>query len=71
MLMQGVPAHGCKCEALSRCIQDSGLLEIVGPECQSCVLEEFSLDLTKHDVVQVGEQRHYHCGVEACAWPGW
>lgn len=71
MLMQGAPAHSCKCEALSHCIQDSGLFEIVGPKCQSCVIEEFNLDLTTHDVVQVGGQKHYQCGVEACAWAFW
>lgn len=71
MLTRGVPAHGYRCEALSQCIQDSGLVEITGPTCQSCLLEEFDLDLTKHDVMQVRAQRHYQSGVEACGWADW
>lgn len=66
MLMPGVPAHGYKCEALSQCIQDSGLVEVPDPTCQSCMLEEFNLDLTKRDVMQVRGQRCYQSGAEAC-----
>ena len=69
--MPDVPAHGYKREALSQCIQDSGLVEIVDPTCQSCMLEEFDLDLTKSDVIQVRGQRHYQSSVEACGWAGW
>lgn len=50
MLMQGVPARGYRCEPLSQCVQDSGLVEIADPKCQSCMLEDHSLDWTKHDV---------------------
>lgn len=71
MLTQCIPAHGCKRKALSQCIQNSGLVEITDPTCQSCMLEEFGLDLTKCDVMQVGGQKHYESGVEACGWAGW
>lgn len=52
MLMQGVPARGYRCEPLSQCVQDSGLVEtIADPKCQSCMLEDHNLDWTKHDVM--------------------
>jgi len=71
MSTQGVPARGYTCEPLSQCIQGSGLVEIADPTCQSCVTEEFSLDLSKRDVMQVRGERRYQSGVEACGWAGW
>lgn len=34
------------------------------------MLEEFDLDLTKRDVMQVRGQRYYQSPVEACGWAG-